>query len=469
MHKTNNLHRPIVPASNPHKLLAHHTALQYCLLAGALLMLPGTSSAGSVQLFEHSAASIASGGANQAEAKDASAMFWNPAALTLLPGSNLSGAVHLIEPTGKLADLSGQTTIGPLAISGGDGGSPGVLSPAASFYYSKAISADTTIGLAVTAPFGNALKYENGWIGRYQALESKLLTVDTGLSVGYKATPTLSLGFGIDVQYATTTFGNAIDLSTVCLATLGAGPCAASGFATPGNAATDGRVTLKQDSWAPGWNAGLMWQATPDLRLGLAYRSKISHELKGSANFVKPATLPAAVSGLPDLTNIGTQTDLPLPASLALSGFYQANDTWSVMGSATWTQWSRNKELRTRFNNGAPDSVIALDWENTWRVSVGIGYQATSALTLRAGLAYDQSPTTSAARQTLLIPDADRRVLGLGGSYALSKTASVDFGATRYFFKNLPIEQNGTLPGSFSGRYPHAGINAVSIQGNWRF
>ena len=443
-------------------------AAQCHLLAGAFLLLPATALAGSVQLFEHSASSVASAGANQAEARDASAIFWNPAALTYLPDSNLSGALHLIQPTGTLSDLSGQTTIGGSPISGTNSGAPGVLSPAASFYYTKTVSATTTIGIAVTAPFGNALKYDNGWIGRYQALESKLLTLDAGLTVGYKATPTLSLGFGIDLQNATTTFSNAIDLSTVCLATQGAGSCAA-GFGTPGNAAADGRVTLKQDDWAPGWNAGLLWQAAPDLRFGLAYRSQVSHELKGSASFVKPSTLPAAVSGLTALTNSATRTDLPLPASLALSAFYQANDTWSVMGSATWVQWSRNKELRTRFDNGAPDSVIALDWENTWRVSTAVGYKATSALTLRAGLAYDQSPTTSAARQTLLIPDADRWVLGLGGSYARSKTSSIDFGATRYFFKNLPIEQNSTLAGSFSGRYPHAGINAVSLQGNWRF
>lgn len=453
-----------------HKIsaLSFRHAVPSNMLAGVLILLAGPTFAGSVQLFEHSASSVASAGANQAEAKDASAMFWNPATLTLLPGSNVSAAFHLIEPTGKLKDLSGQTTIGSSPISGGDGGSPGVLSPAASFYYTKAISADTTIGVGLTAPFGLALSYEDNWIGRYHALESELLTVDIGLSVGYQATPTLSLGFGVDMQYAKATFGNAIDLSTVCLATLGAGPCA-GGFNVPGNAAADGRVTLKQDSWAPGWNAGLMWNAAPNLRFGLAYRSRVSHELKGSANFVKPSTLPAAVSSLAALTNSGTRTDLPLPATLALSAFYQANDAWSIMGSATWAQWSHNKELRTRFENGAPDSVIALDWENTWRISAAVGYQLTSAFTLRAGLAYDQSPTTSAARQTLLIPDADRWVLGLGGSYALSKTSSIDFAATRYFFKNLPIEQNGTAPGSFSGRYPHAGINAVSIQGNWRF
>ena len=234
-----------------------------------------------MQLFENSASSIASGGANQAEAKDASAIFWNPAALTRLPGSNVSGALHLIQPSGEMSGVSGQTTIGAAPISGGNGGAPGVLSPAASFYYSKALTADTTIGVAVTAPFGLALKYDNGWIGRYQALESKLLTLDTGLSVGYQATPTLSLGLGVDLQYATATFGNAIDLSTTCLAVaaqLGGGlgaECTANGFATPGNVAADGRVVVKGDSWAPGWNAGLMWAPSADLRFGLAYRSKV--------------------------------------------------------------------------------------------------------------------------------------------------------------------------------------------------
>lgn len=453
-------------------------ALRTCALALTLCWLPGLAHAGSVQLFEHSAASIASGGSNQAEVKDASAIFWNPAALTRLPDNSLSGALHFLEPTGKLADTTSRTStaFGGAPITGSDGGSAGVFSPAASLYYAKVLTPDTSIGFAMTAPFGNALTYEDGWVGRYFALESELLTVDMGLSIGYKATPTLSVGFGVDLQYAKTTFGNALDLSATCLGVANAlmdaglaGQCNANGFGTPGNAAADGRVALKQDSWAPGWNAGLQWQATPDLRLGLAYRSKVDHELKGSANFVKPANLPATINGLAALTNGNTKTDLPLPASASLSAFYQVNENLSVTGSATWTEWSVVKELRTRFDNGAADSVIPLDWKNTWRIGTGVAYKIMPALTLRSGVAYDQSPTTSAARQTLLIPDADRWVLGLGGSYALSKTSSIDFGITRYYFKNLPIENSATLSGVISTRFPSAGINAISVQGNFQF
>ena len=351
-----------------------------------------------------------------------------------------------------------------------------MFTPAGSLYYAKVLTPDATIGFAMTAPFGNALTYEDGWVGRYFALESELLTVDLGLSIGYKATPTVSLGFGVDLQYAKATLGNAIDLSATCLgvaSVLGSAAltqqCADSGFATPGNAAADGRVAVKQDSWAPGWNAGILWQPTADLRLGLAYRSKVNHELKGTASFVKPANLPATINGLAALTNGGTKTDLPLPANAALSVFYQANDAWSLMGSATWTQWSVIKELRTRFDNGADDAVIPLEWKNTWRIGAGVGYKITPALTLRTGLSYDQTPTTSAARQTLLIPDADRWVFGIGASYAMSKTSSVDFGFTRYFFKNLPIENSAPLSGVISTRYPNAGINAISVQGNFRF
>lgn len=473
IHSKKNLENTIM-----HKLNAHSFALRTCTLALSLVWLPGLAHAGSVQLFEHSAVSVASSGSNQAEAKDASAMFWNPAALTQLPDSNVSGALHFIEPTGKLADISSRTStaFGGAPIAGGDGGSPGIFTPAASFYYTKTLTPDTTIGFGMTAPFGNALTYEDGWAGRYFALESELLTVDLGLSVGYKATPSLSLGFGVDLQYAKATLGNAIDLSATCLGVASAlmdaglaGQCTAAGFGTPGNAAADGRVAVKQDSWAPGWNAGLLWHPSKDLRVGLAYRSKVDHELDGTASFVKPANLPATINGLAALTNGGTKTDLPLPASAALSVFYQANEVWSVMGSATWTKWSVVKELRTRFDNGAADSVIPLQWENTWRVGAGVAYKATPALTLRTGVAYDQSPTTSPSLQTLLIPDADRWVLGLGGSYALSKASSIDFGVTRYFFKNLPVENSATLSGVLSTRYPSAGINAISVQGNFRF
>lgn len=443
-------------------------------LVYAALLLPGLSNAGGFQVFEASATNTASASANQAEAKDASAMYGNPAALAFLPGTQASGLLHLLSPTGHLTNVSGQTTIGGLPIGGSDGGNPGYPVPAGALFYSHALSPNTAIGFGVTTPYGLAVKYDEDWIGRYQIRNGFLATGNFGASAAYKVTPTLNVGFGVDLQYSRTKLSTAVDLSTACLATAAAVPaiaaqCAVTGFVTPGNAATDGRATLKQDSWGAGWNAGVLWQASPELRLGLAYRSKVNHDFEGDYRVSKSGNLPALVAALPALSDTTAHGKVTFPETATASFFYQPHGAWSFMGAAAWTKWSRLNEIRTTFDNGAADGVIALNWRNTWRISGALAYQASSALTLRAGAAFDQAPTSLTRPQTLLIPDADRLAFSLGGSYALNASTSIDMGAIRYQFKEVTITQSSPQAGTFVGTFPSTAVLVLSVQLNHQF
>lgn len=442
-------------------------------IAIMLILAPNVSYGAAFQLYEHSAPATASAATNQAEAKDAGSIFWNPASLTYLEDRSAAGAFHLFLPTAPLKNVSAETTIGSIPTGGSNGGDPGSLTPAASIYYAKKLSPDASYGFAMTAPFGLGTRYDEGWKGRYHALESGLITVDLGLSGAYRLTPTLSVGLGIDAQYARGVFASAVDLSTVCLATSAVVPgllaqCAGNGFATPGNAAADGRARVISDSWAPGWNAGLMWDASPNVRFGAAYRSKVSHELSGDLKITKPSNLPGTVSGLPALSNTRISTPLVLPESASLSTYAQITPKVGVMGSATWIRWSRISELRTQYANGAPDTVIPLLWKNSWRIGAGVTYQASPTVTLRGGLAFDQSPTTSANLQTLYVPDDDRWVAGMGASFKLTNKSTIDLGYTAYKFKTVEIQSGSAVGGTFQGTFPNSYIHALSIQYNMR-
>lgn len=438
-----------------------------------LLLVPAVSYGAGFQLSEHSASSIATAGTNQAEAKDASSIFWNPATLPLLEDNSAAGAFHLLLPKGELDNISANTTIGSVPTGGNNGGSPGSLTPVASLYYASKLSPDASYGLSLTAPFGLGARYDDGWRGRYHALESELINVDFGLSGAYRVTPYVSLGLGLDVQYARGVFASAIDLSTVCLATSAAVPgllaqCAANGFATPGNVSADGKARVTGDSWAPGWNAGVMWSPSPTLRVGLAYRSKVTHDLSGDTKITKPANLPSTVAALPALSNSGITSTLVLPASASVSIYAQATDKIGLMASATWVHWSSLSEVRTQYANGASDTVIPLQWNNTWRVGGGVSYRVSPSLSFRGGLAYDQSPTTTPNLQTLFIPDGDRWVAGLGANIVLNNKSTIDVGYTVYKFDSVEIESNSLAAGTFQGRFPHSRIHGLSIQYNMR-
>ena len=51
--------------------------------------------------------------------------------------------------------------------------------------------------------------------------------------------------------------------------------------AVPGNNALTMNGEVDADSWAWGFNLGLMWSPLENLRFGLSYRSKINHNADG--------------------------------------------------------------------------------------------------------------------------------------------------------------------------------------------
>src|SRR5262252_8052525 len=78
---------------------------------GALLgTLHGSASAAGFQLFEQNASGLGNAYAGQAAAaEDASAISFNPAGLTRLPGGQVVGALHLIKPASTFSNTGSCT------------------------------------------------------------------------------------------------------------------------------------------------------------------------------------------------------------------------------------------------------------------------------------------------------------------------------------------------------------------------
>ena len=431
---------------------------------------------GGFQLFEQSVKGLGSAFSDQATASDASTVFWNPAGLTRLKGDNVSVAGQVIKATGRFSDQGTRTFLPPpngLPMSGGNGGDPGDYTGIPNLYYAHQLNNKWTVGLGVNAPFGLATKYDNNWVGRYYALNSELQTLNINPSFGVRLNEKISVGGGLNVEYAKAKLSNAIDFSTVCLAQAAAVPalgplCAASGYTTPGNAATDGKVTVKGDDWALGWNVGVMFDVSPDTRVGVAYRSKLSHDIKGDATFSKPATLPAPIGAVASFTDGGVRTSIVLPETATVALHTSVSKDLNVTASATWTRWSRLQELRLRFDNGAADAATPLEWRDTWRVAVGGEYRINSSWALRAGIAYDQTPVKSNLR-TPRVPDADRLMLSMGATYRISPDASVDLGYAHWFVHDAAINLATAAGGTLVGTYQKPYIDVVGVQYNHRF
>jgi long-chain fatty acid transport protein len=436
----------------------------------------GVTFAAGFQLFEQSVSSIATAGANQAAPDDATTAFYNPAAMVRLRGAHLSIAGTLIKPTGHFSVTEAQTVAPPPAgipISGGSGGDPGSYNFLPSLFYTQAITDRLSVGLAMTSPFGLSTHYDNGWVGRYHALDSELATYEIAPQIAYALNEQWSLGFGVSAQYAKAKLSNAIDFSTVCLGVAaqvnGFGAvCAGSGLLVPGNQATDGLFSLKGTSWAYGWNAAVSYRATPTTQFGATFRSRLMHDLSADATFEKPASLPALIAGQAAFANGTAQTRVELPETATLSATTQAFEKWTLMAALTWAGWSRFNEIVIRFDNGAPDATLAAHWQDTVRIAIGASYRYNEQWSLSMGVAYDPTAIPDQFRGPR-IPEQTRTILAFGGEYALTKQDSIGVGYQHQFQRTVTIDVNDAVAGTLSGNYRSPYIDVLALQYNHTF
>ncbi len=406
------------------------------LVASGLLGFSGAASSAGFSLIEESASGMGNafaGGA--ASAEDASTVFFNPAGMTRLSGSQLSLVLHAIKPTAEFSNTASVAAAGrPL---GGNGGDAGNWTPVPNFYYVTELSQNLRAGLGISSPFGLKTEYDPSWMGRFQAIKSDLKTININPALAYKINDQLSIGAGLNAQYISAELTNAVYL--------GAGP--------------EGQAKVKGDDWSVGYNLGVLYELNPATRFGLAYRSDVRHKLEGDVTF----------TGVPAPNGL-ISAEITLPETVSLSGFHQINPQWAMMGDITWTRWSRFQELRIVRNTGITVGQPTIEnWDDTYRFALGASYQQSKQLKLRSGIAYDQSPVSDAYR-TARIPDADRTWLTVGATYQLSAKSSMDFGYAHIFVANATINNNNPSPppGKLVGSYDNS-VDILSAQFNHRF
>jgi long-chain fatty acid transport protein len=375
-----------------------------------------------------------------AGADDVSYMFFNPATLGYVDRFELSALATVVAPKAELNTSAGSTAFGT-PISGStrdDDIAEDAVVPA--FYAAAPLPGGLHAGLGVNVPYGLETQYSRDWVGRYYAVKSELQTLNINPAVAWRPVKWLSAGAGFQAQYADGTLSNAIDFGTI-------GAAARIPGSRPGQ--QDGYARLRGDDWAFGWNAGAIIEPLDGTRLGIAYRSEVDHTLRGDVNFTGDDAgvadfIRGAMGGA--FTDTDASLGLTTPASLSFGVHQTLTPRVAVMAEAQWTDWSVFDQLTIKFDNPAqPDSATEEEWRDTWFLALGTTYQATDELTLRAGVAYDQSPVRNAYR-TPRIPDNDRFWLSLGAGWQPTPWLDLD-GAFTYIQiddSNVDLAASGT-------------------------
>ena len=208
----------------------------------------------------------------------------------------------------------------------------------------------------------------------------------------------------------------------------------------PSGVATETPALISGTSNAWGWNVGALLKLGEQAHVGVSYRSKVTHDVKGTVTFtgVPTITLPGA------LAPIGTTLNARF-ANGPVTTTIEMPDTFSVGGGLGQRQgrgpgrlhatpgWDKIQSLDIR-REGASDnfSSVTLKFQNTWRAGLGVNVKLNEKVKLRLGTAYDKAPVQDAFR-TPRLPD-DNRVWTAGGfEWKLTEKAIVDVGYAHIF------------------------------------
>jgi len=418
----------------------------------------GQAVATGFQLNENSASGLGNAFAGGAAATDDVSTMWsNPAAISQFPRTQAAQAIHIITPSIKFSNNASLPAANqPL---GGDGGDAGGYNFVPNLYLSVPINTQWTFGIGINAPFGLTTEYDDGWLGRYQAKKSQIQTINVNPVLSWKATPTLAIGAGVNYQYLKATLTNNANYSGALLSAAGGAGIApgsptfnAIAGATSG---LDSDVQVKGEDGAWGWNIGFAWDATPQLRAGFSYRSQMKYDVSGNIDFSNPTvvlppgtspqlagTIAALSAGVNQraLYNRSVTSDITLPAIANLSMLYRLNSRWDVMADIQYTGWSSIPELKFVPTDGSVLPATPLNWDDSYKFSVGATYKANEVWKARVGIAFDQTPVTNAP--TTRLPDSDRWWLAFGGEYKWSPTLKLDTGVAYIIGDNTNFNRN---------------------------
>lgn len=384
-------------------------------------------------------------------------MFWNPAVAGRVEAPTLGLSATYLGPRTEMEAAGASTVLGTAIAGAGsdDDVTPDTLVPA--LHGAVPVGERLRFALAINAPFGLATDYPDDWVGRYHARETEVTTLDINPVAAIRVHDGLTVAAGFFAQYYDARLTNAVDFGSV-------GQVRGVAGAVPG--ANDGGSEVTADDWDVGFNLGVLATPIAGTRIGVAYRSEVEHGLRGDGDFTLDgagvgAALRAATGAFSD-SRVRAEVTTPRIVSLGVS--HDITPALTALAELQWTGWSSFESLVIRFDNPAQaNDVTDARWQDTWFAALGLGYRPVDDWTLRAGVAYDESPVPDGTR-TPRIPDADRTWLSFGASFDPAPWFQLDASYTHLFMPAERIDLSaGDLGSTFRGNLNARTDTAVHI------
>jgi long-chain fatty acid transport protein len=404
--------------------------------------------------------------------RDASAVYFSPAALAVQPSAIGVGVTLVRSGNSFTYDASDvrverETTNTPVPYGFG------------SFRFGERFAA----GIGVFAPYGLGLEWPLGFEGRYVGYDNALRGLYIQPTVAFQAIPNrLSVGAGVDFVRGRIEINQRSDLATVALPNQPL-PGQRLTFANLGIPyGTDfADVKLAGDGSGVTFHLGAHLRATEAVSLGIRYLHEAKVDLDGTAEFRPVATglrlaannplgAPAGTSvdnlvagqfgtgGL--LVNRGLASQITFPSQLVVGAALQATPALRLMADYQRTGWSSFDALQVNFQPvaGEPaqqdtllDQTLNLGYRDANTFRLGAEFGVLDQFVLRGGFRYNTAATPTG---TPLLPENERNYYSAGFGFAPGERFGLDL--------SYQYIQQADRRGRVRGAGPNVGLYTAS-------
>ncbi len=387
-----------------------------------LLALPAFSAEG-LRTLPDTAEAMGMVGGRLAVLDDASVTRHNPATLT--------------EISDTLLTASYQPWHGKTDFAGSFGQSDSMVHPwkhTGSIYLAHSVNDDVSVGFGINAPFGVSISWpETGAFRYFGASDVMLQTIAFNPAVGVKINDNVSFGAGLDIYRSDLMLKQRFPWALTAMAPV-----------------PDGTMEFDGSGWGLGAYFGLNIDFADRHQLAITGRLPVSVDYSGTFTI---DNIPAPGAALPSTP---FDSEIKHPGSIGVGYSYDVSDRLTFGADFEWIQNSTHDDVPLSIGTNQPllagKNAVPLNWKDSISLGVGVEYECSSDLTLRAGYLYSESPMPVQTWNPA-VPANDRHIFSVGAGYSWGAN-TIDFAYSLIHMSDANIANNVTP--AYNGTYTFA-------------
>lgn len=363
-----------IPQRLPH--IAAVAALLFTLAATT----PNRARASGFLIYDLTGEAAGKAGAVSASIKEPAAIWFNPGAISFMPGYRFSVGGAFIYSEGHFDPAGG----GPI-VQGKD-----LVAFVPAIFATTEITDWFHAGLGLYVPWGLSVAWPYDWQGREHSISAAIETLIINPTVSFVVwRKYLSIAAGFQLARSV------VDLKNGLPETAGGHARAAGG------------------TWGVGANAGILYRIIPEkVHFAVAYRSRIRLKY----NKLRVDFAPEVEEFEYELQDQGGKSKLTLPDVITFGLMVKPHRMVELTLDTNVVMWSTFDKIDVDFNT-APDRVMHRNWKNVVTIRLGVNWALpVKGLRVRGGLLFDQNPSPKNTLSPSL-PDAHRVGFAMGVGY----------------------------------------------------